>query len=234
MNEVANCLDSIAERERFLYVSEEGVKLPRITVLENLRAFEDLLNRQRNQIVMLQDSLYNRKDTTSRYFKIIDFLNKELAEKDLTIQTLQKEIASHKRNITDLQVRQSELEKNVSELQAKEEIHITALEKQDEVLNEGYLKIATKKELLNEGLLVGGLFSKKKVDYTKLDKKQFMAVDIRQATEIPMKAKRVKILTPEPPETSYRLEDSGGNIILRILDPTAFWQVSNFLIIQTN
>lgn len=234
MSEVANCLDSIAEQERFLYVSEEGVKLPRKMVLENLRAFEDLLNRQRNQIAMLQDSLYNRKDTASRYFKIIDFLNKELAEKDLTIQTLQKEIASHKRNITDLQARQSELEKNVSDLQAKEEIHTAALRKQDEILNEGYIKIATKKELQNEGLLVGGLFSKKKVDYTKLDKKQFMAIDIRQATEIPMKAKRIKILTPEPPETSYRLEASGENIILQILDPTAFWQISNFLIIQTN
>ena len=114
MSEVSACLDSLAEQEQFLYVSKEGVKLPKRTVLENLRSFEELLNRQRQQIAMLQDSLYNRKDSTSRYFKLVEFLNKELAEKDLTIQTLQKEIAVNRRDI--------------AELQEKERIHKQALE----------------------------------------------------------------------------------------------------------
>lgn len=235
MSEVSACLDSIAEHEQFLYVSKEGIKLPRRTVLENLRSFEELLNRQRQQIAMLQDSLYNRKDSTSRYFKLVEFLNKELAEKDLTIQTLQKEIAINRKNIAELQNQKADLEKNVSDLQEKEKIHKQALEVQSDMLNECYVKVGTKKELQNAGLLVGkGLFSKKKVNNSNLNKDLFMKVDIRNFVELTIPAKKIKIITPEPPTTSYVIEKTMSGVVLRIQDPTAFWNASNYLIIQTN
>ena len=235
MAEVSACLDSIAEQEQFLYVSREGVKLPKRTVLENLRNFEKLLNRQRQQIAMLQDSLYHRKDSTSRYFRLVEFLNKELAEKDLTIQTLQKQIAVNKKNIAELQEQKVELERNVSDLQKKEKIHKQALEVQSDMLNECYVKVGTKKELKNAGLLVSkGLFSKKKVNNSNLNKELFMKVDIRNFKELPIQAKKIKIMTPEPPSASYVIEKTMNGVVLRIQDPTAFWNASNFLIIQTN
>lgn len=235
MAEVSACLDSIAEQEQFLYVSREGGKLPKRTVLENLRSFEELLNRQRQQIAMLQDSLYHRQDSTSRYFKLVEFLNKELAEKDLTIQTLQKEIAVNRKNIAELQNQKVELERNVSDLQEKEKIHKQALEVQSDMLNECYVKVGTKKELQNAGLLVGkGLFSKPKVNNSNLDKELFMKVDIRNFKELPIPAKKIKIMTPEPPSASYAIEKAMNGVVLRIEDPTAFWNASNFLIIQTN
>lgn len=235
MYEVSACLDSIAEQEQFLYVSKEGIKHPRKTVLENLRSFEKLLNRQRHQIAMLQDSLYHRQDSTSRYFKLIEFLNKELAEKDLTIQTLQKEIAVNKKNIAELQNQKAELEQNVSDLQEKEKMHKQALEIQSDILNECFVKVATKKELQNAGLLIGkGLFSKKKVNNSNLDKNLFMKVDTRNFKELPIQAKKIKIMTPEPPSDSYTIEKTMNGVVLRIHNPTDFWNASNFLIIQTN
>ncbi len=235
MSEVSACLDSLAEQEQFLYVSKEGIKLPKRTVLENLRNFEELLNRQRQQIAMLQDSLYNRKDSTSRYFQLVEFLNKELAEKDMTIQTLQKEIAVNKRNIAELQNQKDSLEKDVTDLQEKEKIHKQALEMQSDMLNECYVKVGTKKELQNAGLLISkGLFSKKKVNSSNLNKDLFMKVDIRNFLELPIPAKKIKIITPEPPASSYIIEKASSGVVLRIQDPTAFWNVSNYLIIQTN
>ena len=234
MSEVSACLDSLAEQEQFLYVSKEGVKLPKRTVLENLRSFEELLNRQREQIAMLQDSLYNRKDGTSRYLKLIDFLNQELTEKKQTIQSLQKEIAANKRNIAELQNQKSNLEKNVSELQEQEIIHKQVMEMQSDMLNECYVKVGTKKELKDAGLIVGGLFSKKKVDNSNLNKDLFMKVDIRNFLELPISAKKIKIMTPEPPATSYKIEKTKDGVVLRIQDATAFWNASNYLIIQIN
>ena len=235
MREVSACLDSIAEQEQFLYVSKEGVKLPKRMVLENLRSFKELLNRQRKQIAMLQDSLYNRNDSTSRYFKVVEFLNKELAEKDLTIQNLQKEISANKRSIAELQEQKNGLQKNVSELQEKEKMHKQALEIQSDMLNECYVKVGTKKELQNAGLLVSkGLFSKKKVNSSNLNKDLFMKVDIRNFLELPIQAKKIKIMTSEPPESSFIVEKTASGVLLRIQDPTAFWNASNFLIIQTN
>lgn len=235
MTEVAACLDSIAEHEQFLYTSKEGVKLSRPTVLENLRSFEQLLNRQRKQIAMLQDSLYQCEDSTSRYLKLIEFLNQELAEKDLTIQSLQKELTINRKNIAELQELKVGLEKNVSDLLEKEKIHKQALEVQSYMLNECYVKVGTKKELQNAGLLVSkGLFSKTKVNNSNLDKNLFMKVDIRNFQELPIKAKKIKIMTPEPPQSSYCIEKTINGLILRIQDPTTFWNASNYLIIQTN
>ncbi len=235
MSAVSACLDSVAEQERFLYVSKDGVELPKRTVLENLRSFEELLNRQRQQIAILQDSLYNRNDSTSRYFKLIDFLNKELAEKDLTIQTLQKEIEVNRRNIAELQKDKMGLERNVSDMQNKVKIHQEALEVQSDMLNECYVRVGTKKELKDVGLLISkGLFSKKKVDNSNLNKGLFMKVDIRNFLELPIAAKKIKIMTPEPPAASYSVEKTTNGVVLRIQDPTAFWNASNYLIIQTN
>ena len=235
MSEVSACLDSIAEHEQFLYVSKEGIELPKRTILENLRSFEDLLNRQRKQILILQDSLYNYKDSTSRYFKLIEFLNKELAEKDLTIQSLQKEVEENRRNIRDLQNRKAKLEKNVADMQKKEKMHKQALEIQSDMLNECYVKVGTKKELKDAGLLINkGLFFKIKIDNSKLNKELFMTVDIRNFSELSIPAKKIKIITPEPPSTSYSIEKTMNGMILRIQDPTAFWNASNYLIIQTN
>ena len=234
MSEVSTCLDSLAEQEQFLYVSKEGVKLPKRIILENLRSFEKLLNRQRKQIAMLQDSLYNRKDSTSRYFKLVDFLSKELAEKNLTIQSLQKEIAVNKRNIVELQNQKSNLEKNISELHEQEKIHKQVMEMQSDMLNECYVKVGTKKELKDAGLLIGGLFSKKKIDNSNLNKELFMKVDIRNFLELPISAKKIKIMTPEPPAASYKIDKTKDGVVLRIQDATAFWNASNYLIIQTN
>lgn len=235
MSEVSACLDSIAEQEQFLYVSKEGIKHPKKTILENLRSFKDLLNRQRKQITMLQDSLYNRQGSNSRYLRLIEHLNKELVEKDLTIQSLQKEITMNRKNIAELQEQKGELEKNVSDLQEKENIHKQVLETQSDMLNECYVKVATKKELKDAGLLVGnGLLSKKKIDNSKLNKDLFMKVDMRNFLELPIPVKKIKIMTPEPPTTSYTIEKTKDGVILRIQDPASFWNASNYLIIQTN
>ena len=235
MSEVSARLDSIAEQEQFLYVSKEGIKHPKKTVLENLRSFKDLLNRQRKQIAILQDSLYNRQGSNSRYLRLIEHLNKELVEKDLTIQSLQKEISMNRKNIAELQEQKVELEKNVSDLQEKENIHKQVLETQSDMLNECYVKVATKKELKDAGLLVGnGLLSKKKIDNSKLNKELFMKVDMRNFLELPIPVKKIKIMTPEPPTTSYTIDKTKDGIILRIQDPASFWNASNYLIIQTN
>ena len=60
----------------------------------------------------------------------------------------------------------------------------------------------------------------------------FTKVDIRTFTEVTINSGNPKILT-QMPASSYRIEKGKGSSILYILDPTAFWSVSNYLIIQT-
>ena len=93
-------------------------------------------------------------------------------------------------------------------------------------------RIGTKKELTSQGLLSGGFLQKKRVNHDAINKDMFTKVDIRTFTEVTINSSNPKILT-QMPASSYRIEKGKGSSILYILDPTAFWSVSNYLIIQT-
>ncbi|MBR0045637.1 MAG: hypothetical protein IJP75_01965 [Bacteroidaceae bacterium] len=107
-----------------------------------------------------------------------------------------------------------------------------ALVRQTEVINEGYVKIGTKKELQQAGVLSGGGFlSKKKLDVANFQHAGFMKVDISHYVEVEIPSKKIQILTAMPP-SSYIITNEGNATKLRITNPNAFWSVSNYLVIQ--
>lgn len=233
MDIISTSLDSIARQEQLIYFSEKGDRLSKRDVLDNLRYFEELLERQRKQIGRLQDSLqYTNSPSTGKFTNIVAFLNQQLDEKDKTIQTLRKNLSKKNVDISKLQVRIDTLQKSVSSLVKKNEVQIQALSTQDMMLNEGYVKVGTRQELQAKNLLTGNFF-KRKVNYSNLNKSDFTKVDIRSFTEIRLNSKRPKILTAMP-ESSYRFEKDSEGATLYITNPTEFWSVSNYLIIQTN
>ena len=72
---------------------------------------------------------------------------------------------------------------------------------------------------------------KKGLDFTKIDKSLFRAVDIRDVEKIDIPAEKAKVMTPQP-ENSYRIDKIGKNNVLSIINPEKFWGVSNFVIIE--
>ena len=136
--------------------------------------------------------------------------------------------------LSSVQSSVSSLSETNTQLADKVERQVQALSVQDEIINEGYVKIGSKKELEAAGLLSGGFMKKTKVNYDNLQKNVFNKIDIRNYKEVTISSKNPKILT-KMPASSYSLTKNGnGTSTLKILDPTAFWSVSNFLIIQTN
>ena len=72
-----------------------------------------------------------------------------------------------------------------------------------------------------------------KSEYSNVDKTKFMKVDIRKFRSIQLKSNNPKILTPMPNTSSFHFDDNlDGNVTLIIDNPTKFWSVSNYLIIQ--
>lgn len=234
---IATGLDSIAVQENILFTNKgrDGVMLNRQQIAANLKGMADILARQRAKIKMLQDSLANKKSSqgVERLQKVVEFLNQQLAEKDQVIQSLRADLNNSKKDITQLRASLSDMRTKANNAEQKTKVLTKALSKQDEVINECYVKIGTKKQLSAAGLLKGGFLQKKKVNYEDVDKSKFNAVDIRKFREIPLHSSNPKILTPQPSNRSFLFEESGdGNCTLVITNPTLFWSVSNFLIIQ--
>lgn len=233
---IAAGLDSIAMQESILCSNKDkdGVLLSREQIMQNLRFFEELLEKQRNKIQQLQDSIKSGNGAGIEKMKtIVAFLNQQLAEKDAVIQQLKKDIGNKNRDIRELRTTMASMRTTMEKAEKKNQILNEALSVQDETINECYIKIGTKKELQRAGILKGGFLSKKKVNYSGIDKSMFTPVDIRDFREIRLRSNKPKILTPVPSGDSFALIKNGdGTCTLSIKNATKFWSLSNYLIIQ--
>lgn len=237
LSTIAIGLDSIAVQDNILFngSGRDGVRLDKHEIAARLNGMADILARQRAKIQALQDSLANRKTSQSveHLQRVVEFLNQQLAEKDQVIKSLRADLNNSKKDITQLRASLSDMKNRAVKAENKTQVLTTALSKQDDVINECYVRIGTKKQLSAAGLLKGGFLQKKKVNYEDVDKSKFNAVDIRKFREITLKSNNPKILTPQPSNRSFHFEESGdGSCTLVITNPTLFWSVSNFLIIQ--
>ncbi len=237
---ISACIDSIAKEEEMLYVTvnpETGRRYSRHEMQERVAQFKEILSRQRRRIADLSSRLNKDKNLgdVSKLNSIIDYLNSQLDAKDAQMSKLQAELASSRRQVGELISSVNSLKENVSALENDKKSMGTVLTAQSDMINECYVKIASKKELERAGILTGGGFlKKKKVNYSAFSPATFQRVDIRHFTQVNINGKKPKLLTAVP-AGSYSLRKAGdGQWLLSISDPTAFWSVSNYLVIQTD
>jgi chromosome segregation ATPase len=231
---VSEGLDSISAQENGLLARNPESPMPsRAEMKKGLSQLKNTLQEQRERIAAMEKELAAGRGNIKNLKSIINALKEQIEAKDAQISDLLAQLEQSNISIEQLTTRVG----NLTQQTVQQEVKIAEQEEvmavQDKMLNEGFIKIASKKELKDAGLLAGGgLFSKKKVDMSKVDQKLFQKVDIRNVTEIPIPSKKPVILSPNP-AGSYRLEQGDNSSTLIITDPGKFWSVSNFLIIQT-
>ena len=117
---------------------------------------------------------------------------------------------------------------------AENEAKAQTVAAQDKALNAAWFVFGTKKELKDQRILTNtGVFKKGDLmQDDKMNKDYFTQIDIRTTKEIKLYSKSADVLTTHP-AGSYALEkDNKGQLTLKITDPTKFWSVSKYLVIQ--
>lgn len=225
---ISDGLDSINIQETSIFQRNAESPLPnREQIKRDLTQFRQTLKEQKDKIASLEKKLKGEKSGNSKLQSIIKTLKAQLEEKDVRIAQLEKEIENNNVNISQLQTKVSTL----NEQNAVQEEIISA---QDKMLNECYYLVASKKELKALGILEGGnLFKKRKVNLGNIPTEKFKTVDIRNFSQIKISSRKAKLLSPAP-SGSYSLEKDGNSYTLTIHDASAFWSVSNYLVIQTD
>lgn len=229
-------LDSIAVQENMLFSNKgiEGIYVDRKQLKLNLEMFEEKLIQQKRRINQLSDSLKSKGAKIEVLNNLVQHLNLQLDEKNKKIQSLKNELEKKNVNLALLRTKVNSLSESNAILSEKAEHQMQALKTQDEMINECYVKIGSKKELIAGGYATGGFLKKTKVNHNSLQKQNFTAVDIRNFKEVTVNSTSPKILT-QMPVSSYRWVKNGNSTsTLQITDPTSFWSISNFLIIQIN
>lgn len=244
---INSAFDSIAYQEDSVFIKKSGeAPINKEDVRRNLLQFEDLLKRQKERISQLERQLAESQQKNKREdaeeltksFKLLSHLREQIAIKDQQIAQLKKELEKKDVDMARLQTqfesqRTTIVSQNatINELNTRTKKQREALARQDAILNNGYVLFGAKDDLKRKGIITQ---KGKLVSEAALDRSKFKRVDIRTWTEISFTAKRPIILT-HMPASAYELSTTGdGNFTLKIKNPSEFWRISNYLVIQTN
>lgn len=230
-------LDSIAYQEKMLFVGNGEIPVTKEDVKHNLMRFEALLKKQGEKIKQLERQLAESKTSNTHSLSLIAHLKEQLNEKNLRIAQLMEEL--EKKNVSIARLQElTESQKTtintqsatINELNQRTKRQSEALARQDAILNNGYVLIGSKDDLKRKGILKKG----KIVADASLDRSKFAKIDIRKWREINFTAKRPRILT-NMPSSSYEITTTGNrNFTLTVKNPSDFWRISSYLIIQTD
>lgn len=234
-------LDSIKSQEKILTVQrrEDGRAMKKDEIRNNLELFSRIIHRQRDRIQDLESELATYGlDSTSNYRMLISHLYQQIDEKNAQIVQLKKDLEAKDVTITHLSGKVVSLEKDVQDISEQVTAHEVTiaeqteiLQEQSDMLNKAYIKVGTRKELQAAGL-IGNLFQGGKLMVSSLDLSKFLEIDIREFEEMQLSSKHPRLISSHP-SNSYEIErQQDGESILRIIDPSSFWGVSNVLVIQ--
>jgi len=225
-------LDSISRQESELFnPSKESPAPNREQIKSDLEHFQQTLKEQRERIAELEKKLGSSTTMARKMKAIIISLKAQLTEKEHQLAKLQDEVASSNLTIQELTARMNTLAQRSANQSQVISSQNKMLETQDQIINEGYVMIGTKKMLKDAGVITKKFLGSTKVDYSNIDKRTFRSIDTRVVTEIEINSKSPDIMT-KVPDDSYKMERRGDKTILHILDPSRFWSVSKFLIIK--
>ncbi|MDR3118402.1 MAG: hypothetical protein LBU44_03150 [Mediterranea sp.] len=239
LDEMMSTFNDIQEGFRQISEAENRVDLQRGTISENATSVRQqiasdiefitkTMSDNRTQIAKLRAQLKNSSTNSAQLKKAIETLQTELVEKARRIEELQEELASKNIRIQELDAAVNSLSADRESLVAENEEKARTVAEQDKAINSAWFVFGTKSELKAQKILKSGDVLKS----SDFNKDYFTQIDIRTTKEIKLYSKRADILTVHP-ANSYVLEkEDKGQLTLKITNPTDFWGVSKYLVIQ--
>lgn len=237
LNEIETDFQSIRSAENYLNVQHgEGAELAPSTreqIKSNMHLIGETLKKNREQISKLEALLKKSNTQSDAFKKAIERLSSELEQKANMIIALQEDLEKKNIHIEELSQEVASLKENMEELATVSNSQADKLKSQDEELNTAYYCFGTSKELKDQKILSGGgLFSKSKALQDGFNRDYFIAIDIRNTTEIELFAHKANLKSNHPDGSYELVKDDNGNLTFKITDIKAFWSLGRYLVIE--
>ncbi|HOY32045.1 MAG TPA: hypothetical protein PKW80_09220 [Bacteroidales bacterium] len=223
INDVEDNLNTIEASQMKISESKKGnnevEQDVKESIMEHITNINTLLEKNKELIKKLEGALRNSNMKVDALNKTIELLNQQMTQKDA-------EIADLKVQLEKLNFTVAELNIKIDDLTGQNEEKAQLIDQQTVELNTAYYVVGVRKDLKNKGVITGDKISQK------INPENFVKIDIRKTTEIPMNVKKAKLLSTHP-EGSYTMLMNGKIIDkLVINNPKTFWSISKFLVIQ--
>jgi uncharacterized protein YoxC len=230
INEIEMALQTVREAEGIMMMeNQEGNSSYAEAQIE---AIDRTIQQNKAKIAELEQQLAAAGSKSKELNTTINRLKNELNEKDTYINNLREELNISKAQVAELSESVENLNANIDNLNVQNAKQQATISQQDVAMNTVYYIVATAEKLAaNHMINQGGLFTPDQVTGN-IDMSMMTVADKRDLKVLPLNSRKAKILTNHP-ESSYQLtKDDDKNLSLVIVDPNAFWSISNYLIIS--
>ncbi|MBD5337987.1 MAG: hypothetical protein HDR98_02550 [Bacteroides sp.] len=235
MGDIYTGLDSINQQEGLLYKTGGGEGVDRRDeIRRNLASIRERLAANKALLEELQAKAKASGQQNAVLNKTIDQLKARIAEQDNRINQLTADLEKARTQITELTDQVAEGEKKVEEANAataEAEAQTVAAENE---ANKVYYAIGTNKELKKNGLLEKKFLGTTKVMQGDFNQNYFTVADKRTLTSIPTGSKKAKVKTNMPADSYEIVGEKNDNKTLKITNPSKFWSLSPYLIIEVD
>ena len=239
LDDMMGTFNEVQEGFRKINAAESRVDLQRGTITENSASAKQQIasdiefisiqmEENKAQIAKVQGQLKHSKYNSTQLKKAVEALTAELNAKQQRIEELQTELASKNIRIQELDAAVSDLSAEKETLTAENEAKAKTVAEQEKRLNAAWFVFGTKSALKAQKILQSGDVLKS-ADF---NKDYFTQIDIRTTKEIKLYSKRAELLTTHPAGSYELVKDDKGQLTLKITNPTEFWSVSKYLVIQ--
>ncbi|MCM1111594.1 MAG: hypothetical protein NC336_10340 [Clostridium sp.] len=241
VNDITDGMSQIKELEKIISTPSNlnGDSESRKNQIRNdMIAIQSALQARRQRLEELEARLNSSSQENATLLKTVKNLKTQIAEQQTEISTLTNKLAAANIQIEELGNTVSTLNEAVDTLNSavaneKNQREIAEREAQalDREVNACFYAVGSKNDLKKANIIETGFLRKTKIMKGDFDENYFTTADRRTLTKIALHSKKAKVLTSQP-QSSYTLTDENGQKVLTITNPSQFWQLSNFLVIQ--
>lgn len=234
INAISENLSAIKARENIITaVDPEGIRRPIDQINSDIAAIDKLLEENRERLDALQKTAAQLRRANlkiSSLENLIKELRGQIEDKDDEIRSL------HAR-LTEVTVEMEQLEERLTEEIEVKTTQVDSLTTTsvtlDEQLNSVYYIVGQEKKLREAQIIDKRGFIGRTLTTSENNSLDFfMKTDSRELVEVPIRQKRVTVVTSHP-EGSYQLIMADKVVLkLVITDPVRFWESSKVLIVS--
>lgn len=235
INAISDNLARIKARENLITaIDPEGIRRPLDQINSDIAAIDELMQENRERLEGMERTAAQLRKANVRIKSLehlISDLNGQLDDKN-------GEIAALRTRVAEMDVEVKELEQKLEEeIQVhRHEVDSLTLDNTslDEQLHAVYYIVGQEKKL-REAEIVDkkGFIGRTLTADANNNLDFFLRVDKRELLEVPIRQKRVTVVTTHP-EGSYQLIEADNKVVLKLVitDPVRFWESSKVLIVS--
>lgn len=233
LNDISDNLDKVKQIEGILsQPSAEGVAQNPVTdINSSIATISDIIKDNNKKIAEMSKKMKNSRFKIKQLEKNLAKLTSENEQMASQIVVLHEQLSTRDQTIASQSLAIAALNDSAAALANQISSANSKINSQTEQIYTGWYVFGTTRELKAQGIIGKSGSASRSLLKGDFNQEYFVRVDTRQVTEIPLYAKRAKILTTHPAD-SYLLEKVDGLYTLRITDTNTFWSVSNYLVID--